>query len=287
MRKRISTFIYVLKSSLTNPSYYKDVADSKFLFSLKYLYLLFYFTALVVGVVSAVQIAAILPQTPDFIKTAKMIMDDFYPEELVVTVEEGELSTNFETPYFIYLPSEIGDSSTRLITIDSKARFEDIDAYDTIILVSESAIYYPNNDNGAYEVFPLSDVDNFVINKGVYDSFVTSFSPYLDRLPSLLYVGIVLMILVLPFTLAALSLLGRLLYLTVITFALFAFSKVMRRDLTYKSIYKISMHAVSWSILYSIIVEYLLDYRFPYVYSLIVIGFAGFIIVSVFPKSKD
>lgn len=285
MKRKISAFFYVFKNSVSNPDYYKELADTKFVFSLKYLYALLYFMSFLLGIVIAIQMVSLIPKTPYFIQDVKSVMDNFYPDDLILTIEDGKLSTNFDTPYFIYLPSEIGDPSMRLITIDVGGSFEDVDRYKTVILVTESAIYYPS-ENG-YEIFPLSEIDSMVIDRATYEILIEQINPYLDKIPFALYVGIFSMIFIAPFIIAIFSVSGKLFYLVFGAFILWLFAKIFGRNLNYKQTYKMSMHFVTLPIIYSYIVEYALGYHYPYIYTFIFLSFGGFIIYRVFSKTNS
>ncbi len=242
--KKIKTFFDTLTKSLTNFNYYKDIEKAKFSFSLKYLYFLFYILSLITSIVFASQLGMfILPNAPKYIETFKSEASSFYPKELVITVKNGEVSTNVKEPYKI----------KNLLTIDTKGNQSDITNDNTPILVTKNSIVTKDNQN-SYKVYPLDTNLNMTIDKKSYDKIISQIMPFLKYVEPGLIVLIILSILVWPFVGAAFSLLAELIYLLIFSSLFFIVAKLLKRDMNFRNVFKLSMHASSLPILLSFIV---------------------------------
>src|SRR3989344_4178481 len=141
--KKIKRFFTIFKRSLLDPKYYHDILKAKFSFSLKYLYTLLFFLALIHALIFSAQIAVFIPLIPRFIETAKTVVQNTYPDELVITIKDGQLSTNVKEPYSIPLPKEFPDIfDQNLITIDTKAQVSDYPKYQSLALVTKDSIAF-------------------------------------------------------------------------------------------------------------------------------------------------
>lgn len=254
--------------SLTDPEYYKDILVAPFSFSLKYLFFLLLIISFISSVATAVGIGAITPFIPTFIEKAKDAVVNLYPQELVVTLDQGKIKTNVDEPYYIEFPASIGKNIgayQHLITIDTKAQVSDYPTYKSIALVTYDSVVIPDDKSGsgqtgAYRVFPLGDIPEssgkLLIDKQVYSSLVGKVTPYLDYLPGLAIGGIVFSLIVLPFILTAFDLGSKLFYLLFIGLILWLVAKIMKKTLRYSQIYRMSMHALTWPIMISIVLGF-------------------------------
>jgi hypothetical protein len=118
----------------------------------------------------------------------------FYPEELVVTIQDGKASTNVPEPYFIkfndVIPTENWNSSFKegfeegvamdadanleefnLLVIDTKTPFsaEQFKDYHALVWLTEDAVY-TLSENDRTESTPLADSDDMIINKTMADT---------------------------------------------------------------------------------------------------------------------
>src|SRR5690606_17254147 len=135
---------------------------------------------------------------PAFLNTLERRMYELYPENLVITIKDGVLSTNAEEPVFIDIPElHEAPETEHFITIDTEASIEAYLDYKTLFLVTDSEVVYPESDYEkvmTYEVIPLDSIEeNATINKDNYTVFVqevSSFFPSLPRLaPIILIIG--------------------------------------------------------------------------------------------------
>jgi len=269
--KKLLTFKYTFWKSLTKPDYYKDILTAKFSFSLKYIYFLLFVSSLLFGIKGAVGVARSIPKMPGFIENTKTILSQIYPKELVLTVKDKKISTNVVEPYFIAIPKEMeipGKEAKYLLAIDTSADVADFEKYQSLFLLSKEFIAMKDN-NAGYKVQPLAEIlkdvpDGMTVKKSDFDALVAGLNPYYRYLYPLAWAGIVLLLTLWPLFTAGLGLSGRLVMLLFYSLLLFILAKILKRSLTYKNVYQMSMHGLTISVLISTFLM-LINYNIPYV----------------------
>jgi len=184
---KIKTFFYVLARSFTSPSYYADVVKTSFWFSFKFFYFYFFLYS-VAG-------------TDFFSKN----IDTLYPQELVVKIQNGEVSTNVSEPYIISLfdfkrifdEMRVLGAKTpdlvNLLVIDTKASVDDFTRLQTYaLLTKDKFIVY--DDKGGYRVYPLTDVSNVVIDKDLAMQITSAVKPFFKWVTPLAIIGIFILL---------------------------------------------------------------------------------------------
>src|SRR3989338_10045104 len=93
-----NSFIHALKGTFTSPDYYKTIIAAPFSFSLKFFYLVFFLYAIVATIFFTVKWA---PEVESIIRNVPSAITRAYPEELTITINKGEVTTNVVEPYLI------------------------------------------------------------------------------------------------------------------------------------------------------------------------------------------
>lgn len=281
----LRTFGRTFVKSISDFSYYSDILKSRFSFSLKYLLFLVFLVSLVPTLTVGYQMAMVLPKVPNFVSEAQRVLDNLYPKELILTIDNGKIKTNVKEPYYIdfealtafntELDSRNKPTATgHLITIDTKATVTDYPKYNTAILIGSDFVVTPDDrsstrDLGGYQVFPLSEAnmtEKVVIDKKVYDEMVVVIKPYFAYIPGLLYAVIAFTVLLGPVLLAVFTLAWKLFYLLIMSLVLLVVAKLMKKDLEYAEIYRFGMHGLTLPIVISVILG-LMGYPIPFVYT--------------------
>ncbi len=176
-------FFKSIPSSVYSPSFYAGIAGRSFWKGFWYL----------AGVTALLMIAwsifvVLLPYLANKDKIEESMKEflNFYPEELVITIQDGKASTNVEEPYFIpfsdvissdgwesnFNGEEVDFEDMNLAVIDTKTPFstEQFMEYKTVIWLTEDSIYVTGENEGSFESFPLSDLkQDIVIDKALAD----------------------------------------------------------------------------------------------------------------------
>lgn len=267
----MSTLTYVFWESLTKPGYYINITTAKFSFSLKYLYLLLSFSSLLLGVKFALGIAGHTPQIPDFIEKTKIVLSQIYPEELIITVKDRKISTNVQEPYFISVPKEMvipEKEAKYLVAIDTSADIADFDKYQSLFLLSKEFVAMKDNSTG-YKVQALDEIlkdvpDGATMKNSDFNALAAGLDPYYRYIYPAVYAFIIMLLTLWPLLVAGVGLTGKLIMLVFSSLLLFIFAKILKRGLTYKNIYQMSMHGLTLSVLISTFLT-LVNFSFPYI----------------------
>lgn len=240
--RKLKAFNYIFRKSITSFSYYHEVVKTKFSFSLKY----FIFFSFLFGTMLSISLSfVIIPSVNTVLNRFQSRIASLYPIDLVITVRNGEVSTNTTEPLrfpipielFTEVPGAISDQNQKyLLTIDTKAKIEDYAQNQSIILVTrDSAVISENN---SYRVYPLKDVGDVTVNKQLIDDLLVKLTPILKYLPILTAV-------LLWFILTIFLPLSRLLSLLILSLILLLAGNLMKLNLSYKKIYQIGLHSLT------------------------------------------
>jgi hypothetical protein len=257
--KKIKFFFDVLVKSLTKFPYYNEIAKTKFKFSVKYLFFLFYILSLITSIIFASSIAIlVIPNVPKFVSQFESKASSLYPAGLVVNVKKGIVSTNQKEPYSIDSLNQfkLNNGYDHFITIDTNADPSNIKNENTAILVTkDSVVTIDKNKSGSYQVYPIDTNANYLINKSSYLDVISKISPYLKYIEPVLIALVILSILLWPILGAALSLVGQLIYLVIFSAIFFVVVKLMKKKIAYKKLLQLSIHASTLPILLSFVVS--------------------------------
>lgn len=253
---KIKLFFDDLTKSLTDFSFYKEILKTKLSFSLKYLFFLFYILALITSVVLAAQVGIkILPAVPAFISAVETKAPNFYPKNLVVTVKNGEVSTNVKEPYVIDIPGiNLDKNYAHLITIDTKSDGSNFKDYSTFSLVTKNSVLVADTSN-TFKVYQIEKGANTQIDKTKYSQTLSKLISYLPYLKSIIIAVIIILLVIWPFIAGGLTFLVELIYLLVFSLLFLLVVKLMKKDLNLKKIFQLSIHASSLPILLGFIVS--------------------------------
>lgn len=264
---------------MTDLNYYKEIVKKPLKFSFGYLFSLLFVLTLISGLKFAAGLGFIIPQAPQLVTSAKEGIKSLFPSELVITIRNGELSTNVKEPYYIELPGLWGKlKETHFITINTKASVDDIQSLNTAILLTKKSAVIKEQNNGL-RVYPFSDIkETIVLDKNSYNQLTSKVLPYLDYLPKILTILLILAIIIWPFIGAAFWLIGELIYLLMISLLLLLVVSIMKRKIQYVKIYQMSMHALTLPLLIDFILGFL-GINLPFLVPTgILLVFMGFII---------
>jgi len=242
--KKIITFSYVFRKSLFSLSYYKDVVKSRFKFSLKY-FLIF---CLLTGFLSLLSISlSVIPEVNVFITRFKNNAYTLYPSDLIITVKNGQLTTNVTEPFrvpipyalFTQNPPAISDQKQiYLVTIDTKASPQDFTKSQSLMLITKDKyVIASDNLNGVREE-SLKNLGDLVIDKKFIDQKLNSIMPVLN------YASLILMA-ILALVFLILMPVVRLMSLFVYSLILLIPARMMGLTLNFAKIYQIGLHALT------------------------------------------
>jgi len=208
-----------------------------------------------------------------------------YPKELELRVSNGKLYTNVAEPYFIEFPGIFGNMDGKhLVVIDTKGIADNYPKYNTLILATRQALVYPDKQQGGVistKMYYFSDFKrSLYIDHALYRRMVQSADPFIKKLPKIIDTFVIVGLIVLPpfgglFWLS--STLFGLIFLTILVWIM---EKITKTSFGYKTLFRLGMHGITWSILFSFIMD-ITNQQVPYVYNLIFIAWMGFILYKL------
>lgn len=241
-----------IKSNIYDVEYYKEIPNKPFSKSLKYLFKL----SLLAGLASLIIIGFMSKDMPKMIRSEVVNMVNQYPEDLVVTFEDGFASTNKEEPFMIpiqesnkeLVQSKDGTDYSNLLVIDTKNEFslQKLKEYDTFALLTKENIIFSEGSGGEVRIFPLSDMDDLEITKAW---LLENTSKVLKAMPVIIAIIAPIVYIMLTVSHFSFTLLVNLF------FALFIWvmSKVKNAGLNYKKSYQFGIHASTIYVILSVL----------------------------------
>lgn len=184
------------------------------------------------------------------------ILPDLYPEDLIMTVENGELSTNYQEPFS--LGQELLDAfdssgkmsgSYNLLTIDTEGSIEDFDSYGTILLVTKKGIGAKQSTRGETRFYPFTQFmtdknlgQKYTFDSKAYSAILKELSPFMNQVPSMVFTLVVGAIIITVLFGPLLLITGWLFSLTILSILGLVAGKVIKRGHSYGYIYKMGMY---------------------------------------------
>ncbi|MFZ5424280.1 MAG: DUF1189 family protein [Patescibacteria group bacterium] len=241
--KKIKAFFYVYIKSITSIDYYKDLTKVGFGFSFKYFVIL----AALAAIVASVGIS--LPASKSINEAVNKGLDSLvnhYPEDLEITIKEGLLSINKPEPYIVKFPEELTQDSEEfkdqnLIVFDSEGTIDDLENYNTVILVNRKNILVNNPEatgTDQIRVLPLRDFEEGTLNKETVMYLINEFRPLAKFIPYIVFTAIAGAMIFYFFA-------YRLTYLLVVTAILMLVGNIVKVKLQFSKYYQIGLHAMT------------------------------------------
>ncbi len=281
---KVRTFFYVLRNSLINLDYYRELVGTKFSFSVKYFYGLLVLTALIGFLPLIVGIALVLPTLPKIIAQSKTSTETVYPQDLVLTIRNGSLSTNVPEPYYINVPG----LDKHLLAIDTTANTGDYAKYGSWILATKNSMVTPKSEvAGDVQVTPLIDiVDNATVTHDSFLAIVNRIYAYKNYVTPFLVVLGLFLLTIGPLVAGGLMLAWNLVYLALFTVIARLLAGMTKLNLTYGQTYRLAIHASTLPVLFFALLSILgLVPAIPFGYSLILGVFMVIIFLHLKPKT--
>jgi len=200
----------------------------------------------------AIGLAILAPSAETMANEQLAIVQRWYPDELVLTLSGGVLSTNANEPYLLDLPPEwegIDEGGTaHIVVIDTSASIDDFDSYDTAVLLTRTSLV-AMDDNGL-RAYDYSDIDeNFIVNEALILEGTTALAGMTPWLPWIAGGIVVLLLLVLPWILGGVLWAMNLFFLLWATLLLWVVSSIMGRGMRYGELYRLGLFGITSSLL--------------------------------------
>ena len=239
-------FLDKIKNSIYGPEFYKKLHSKPLSFSFKY----FYALASVLAVIVTAQFSfQVIPNLTAFLASLGPEIVNSYPNELILTIKNGQASSNVAEPYFIKTPESMRNENYRnvpvtdnFIVIDTKNQFteENFTKYNTLAVVTKTSLAF-RKDNGGIEIKPLSEIPDWTIDRASVASFVGKIQPFI-KFAGPFFVLISFIGFMLSFS-------AELIYLLFAALLIWVIAKVKKFPLGYKQSYQAGLHIITLPLL--------------------------------------
>lgn len=213
------------------------------------------------------------------------IVENLYPEGLVLTLGNGKLLTNQTDPVVIPFPDQWKNSSrctkpyqdcttrndtynwpTNLLVIDRGAEVSRtaIEAHDTIILASETEIGFSNTHRGETRIFGLSQANFGKTISITRDQFVN----WISRGTSIVQTATLFLMAVLPLFMFIGLWIGHLFYSLIGALVVLLAAHFRHHHLSYGRAYLSTLHLLPASFVLAVILS-ALSYRIPLLFTIV------------------
>lgn len=242
----------IWRASTDARGYPRDFAGRRTGSTLGYLYALTCTVAFFMILPLALGFAFFAPRATTLANTHLQIFQQWYPDELVITITGGILNTNVNEPYVLDLPTEWKSSSStsplHAIVIDTAASIDEFDAYDTAILLTKTSAV--GKDRNGLRVFRFAESENIVITEDLVTEYAdllrTNVTPIL---PSFITISVIFALLILPWIFGGVLWALNLFFLLWASLLLLLASSVMGRGLPYGTLYRLGAFGLTSSLL--------------------------------------
>lgn len=243
MIKKFAIFNYVFRKSLFSLVYYRDVVKTRFRFSFKYFWSFSFFLGLLLTISLSV---AVIPGVNAFLTKFSNRAHMLYPQDLVITLKNGELSTNVAEPLRFPIPFELiadnppavsDQKQIYLITIDTQASASAYETSRSLILLTKTDSIIADPEGG-YRSDPLKNWGDVTIDKKFADGWLNKILPLLKYAQIIIVLAFgIFFVFILP--------VSRLVSLVFLTLFLLIPVKLLKLDLSFKKLYQIGLHALT------------------------------------------
>ena len=234
-----------IKNSIYNPNYYSEVIGKQFSYSLKYYLVFALLFALVFTVVATIRLIPVV----NILSEQATKLPDYFPQELILNIKNGKVTTNVQEPYFIKFPqnfdkndiqSDVADLEN-IAVIDTKDKFniDTFNSYKTFMLITSDSVVYIDKDKTS--IVSLSDVKDFTLNRDIIAGFVNKAKPFLV----ILYPFIFIFAYIIGFA----AVLIKLAYLLFGALLIWLIAKIRGLKIGYGKSYQTGMHLMTSAII--------------------------------------
>lgn len=271
---KLKSALYVFVKSFTSPKYYNDIVQTKFSFSMKYFSVLAFISSLIAF---SGLIEPIVNDLGKSLKSVEKTIVSSFPEDLVVTVKDGEVSINQPEPYVFKTPDEDFKASLaegekvprNFLVFDSEGTLGDLEKYDTIFLVNKTNILARSSNK--IEVYPLSEFPDGTFDAEDIKGLIEEVRPIINALPYIILAFAFLGTLVYYFGF-------RMIFLLVVGLVLFAVGNLRGLRMKYSKYYQVAIHALTLPLLIEVVAgvfEYPINIPFWFLTLTVLIGVVG------------
>ncbi|MBI4009071.1 DUF1189 family protein [Candidatus Roizmanbacteria bacterium] len=271
MTSKVKTFFHIFSHSLIpKASYYQKILKARVSYSVKYFFILIVFLNLFFSFFLFLKFS---PLQINEILTNLIGNLEKFPSELIININNGTLTSNYNRPYFFWL--DYKNAKHLLFVIDETASPQKIKEYNSFAVLSRNNIVFKDeNSNVGYNLINLKFLKNQIITKETIVKVQNTLSAINHGLFFIYPLAFVLVLLML----LAVSSVSTLLYILIasgITFIFYRFFLNKKIKPGFMKTLQISLHSVTLPFVINYIygIFYLNSYPLPLLFLFLVVLF--------------
>lgn len=247
---KVKTFLHVFINSLFPYGvYYKKILHTRWPFSLKYfatflvaLHIIFALVLFLITVTFNQNVAKLSANLVDMLNS--------YPSDLVITIKQGRLMTNYDRPYLLWFHDD--NVPTPVLAVDEFAAPQQILRYQALVLLHGQGLTIYNPQKNMITTYPFSPYANYTITK---QRLTLLYKFIFDRL-SLRWPLLILIYTALQVVAAVVFLLATLLYFGLLSLIALPIARYILKmhHVHYKKIWQISLHTSTLPLIFAYMV---------------------------------
>lgn len=244
----------IWRAMIDAPSYVSEFAAKRTSTAIGYLYFVNTLLAFFMLLPFAIGMAVLAPSARTIANEQLRIAKDWYPDDLMLTISGGVLTTNSDGPVILDLPSEWSamneDTSMHAVVIDTNASVDDFASLGTYVLMTRSSLVI--QDEQGMRIYPFSDMESdtpIIINEELVTELTDALRSYTPMLPWLLALLVALFLALLPWLVGFFLWTGNLFFLLWASLLLLIVSAAMGKGLRYGQLYRLGAYGVTNSLL--------------------------------------
>lgn len=246
-----------VESSIYDLSFYRTVGQRKLSGALGYFALLVFVLSLLISAKPFIDIAGFAFQSSAEREALKEEVASAYPDELIVTIENGRVSTNVPEPYPIPFPEAfkeafVGDGrapqNLLVINTGKSISADDFEAFDTFVILGGDSIgvYQPDRQKAQIQGLAGLAGESLVIDKEEFISMTGTAEKFIR------WMAVALLFLV-PLIVFFMTAFAYLFYLLFGALLVMLVAKLRGVRLGYKEAYKAGLYLLTLPMLYEMI----------------------------------
>ncbi len=260
-------FLRTIRKSIYDRAFYAEAKTVPFGSALKQYSL---FVLCIAFITSLTIYASFLAWSSEIRESGNLRADilSLYPDELTLTFQSGQVSSNVDEPYSIPMPKQFGTTKTKnILVINTRGPItaSDFDRYSTSAILGNDALWIYDAEKNKIEIQKLDrfSKESIVVNK-------EKVTVWTDCALSVGQKVVMVLLVFLPLLLFVFLWMGYLLYLLFGAVIIWIVGKMRKVDLTYSQSYKLGLSLITLPIIYSTLaVGPLSIFRVPFGFTLI------------------
>lgn len=233
----MKNFIKTIGLTFYSGDFYKKIKDEKSGDAIVFLLKTSLFLGVCVGILGSIILLAFSPLIK---KEVSKFVENNFPNDLIVTVKEGKMTTNTNEPFFIKIPKdEKGDITKENILAILPSEPLDISVlskHSTILAMTSEGFVAEKDNGGEVRIYKYGKTD-FVASRDTALALINKISP-------MFFVFFAIGFIVFGIIFVSFSVIFHLIWLFFVALLVWGFLKLKKLNISYKQSYKIGMYSI-------------------------------------------